>query len=296
MRLKKMLERTDIFSSRYYNQQISRKYLFGLDDGSAIETTAFLHSLNDVNTDLSIDITTMVGCPMRCRFCAATSMRYERILNHDEIIQQVIRVISDYSDADIPQIVCSFQGIGEPCLIPDLITQCSKTLLNIDQRIVVSLATTAYNTEAIHKWIDSGIRYHNVQFSITGSLDENNRKLMPDAPSLEAIIPLAQLMIESNSAEKVKFNYILLKEINDSDFHLQKLISAFKHTGLTVKISALNYTEAAKRYKLVQADINRAQEFQRELAANGIDSYVFGAFSDMNMSCGQLAFLDRKKK
>ena len=75
--------REDKFRSRFFNFQKSHKYLVKLRDGNYIESSCFEHFKHDKLVDLAIDISTMVGCPMDCAFCASSSLHFHRYFNAD---------------------------------------------------------------------------------------------------------------------------------------------------------------------------------------------------------------------
>jgi 23S rRNA (adenine2503-C2)-methyltransferase len=291
LQIVKTIKRTNRFSSRYFDFQVAYKYLLRLLDNNLIETTAYQHYLNGVPTDLAIDISTMVGCPVGCRFCASATQVHVHTLTVEEIIAQVTTIINGHNFQEFPKIVCSFQGIGEPSLLPDEIVEASKSLIEIDSRIVISLSTTGIALDAFRIWRESDIFFDNLQISCCGTTTQQTKKLIPNSPSLRGLLVEAVKCIESNRFDKVKINYILIKNINDSEEDIQRLISFVKGLPITVKISSLNPTIASEQYGLNPSSFEHESKICSALQANGIDSYVYGSLSKTNVSCGQLAFL-----
>jgi len=141
--LELLTERHEPFDSRYFDYQSAYRYALTLNDGLKVECTAYKHFLGGQPTSLAIDISTMVGCPVKCKFCAAGAMRYERTLTPEEMCQQV-RLLVQLSDQEhFPKINCSFQGIGEPSLAATEVLAAARVLLSLDQRLTISIATTA---------------------------------------------------------------------------------------------------------------------------------------------------------
>ena len=84
----------------------TKKYLFDILDGNAIETV-----LMEYHHGMSICVSSQVGCKMGCKFCASTGIKFERNLTSGEIVEQIIAVEQD-TGVKISNIV--FMGIGEP--------------------------------------------------------------------------------------------------------------------------------------------------------------------------------------
>jgi 23S rRNA (adenine2503-C2)-methyltransferase len=295
----KVIKRTNRFSSRYFDFQVAHKYLLRLSDNNLIETTAYQHYLKGEPTDIAIDISTMVGCPVGCRFCASTSRAYVRTLVVEEIISQVTDVFPNHEHPEFPKIICSFQGIGEPSLMPEKIVDAGRILRKYDQRNAISISTTGLSPNAFRIWRECDLFIDNLQISCCGTTQQQARRLIPNSPDPGVLLEEGLKCIRSNRFAKVKINYILIGGVNDSDKDVQHLISFFKGKPITVKLSSLNPTTASRQKGLFPSSLEQATKICLALQANGIDSYVYGAFSKTIVSCGQLAFLgggkDEKK-
>jgi 23S rRNA (adenine2503-C2)-methyltransferase len=288
---KSVICRDDPYISRYFDRQISYRYLFKLFDSNMVEATAYQHFLNGKPVDLAIDISSMVGCPMGCKFCESALIKYSRTLTTNEMIAQVAQLIKDRGDSQFPKITCSFQGIGEPSIIAEKVVEVGFSLLKIDERIAISIATIGECLSAFKLWRQSNLPIDNLQVSSGGTTEPQINYLMPRSSKIKQLIEEAKICTFSPNIEKVKFNYILVKDFNDSDKDIERLISLFKDSNIIVKISFLNPTIAASQHLLLPGSFERAKEISYELQSNGIDSFVFGAFNSMNISCGQLAFV-----
>ena len=84
----------------------TKKYLFDLLDGNAIETVLMEYSYGR-----TICVSSQVGCKMGCKFCASTGIPFVRNLSSGEIVEQILRVEQDIEE-NVSNIV--FMGIGEP--------------------------------------------------------------------------------------------------------------------------------------------------------------------------------------
>lgn len=233
--------RIDIYHSKFFDKQVAYRYLFCLSDGNLIESAAYHHFKRDpyILQDLSIDLSTMVGCPCKCKFCASQSISYIRSLKPFEIISQFVRLVREHDIPSYPQIMCSFQGIGEASLIPEDIIEISKHLLKLDRRINISIATMGTFLRAFQIWRDSGVPIRNLQISLSGTTNEQTHWLMPASPDFKKLISEAQLCASTGRFHQIKFNYILIKDFNDSNSDVKRLISFFTNTPYILKISAL---------------------------------------------------------
>jgi len=291
--------RDDTYHSIYFGRQvayrqIAYRYLLGLEDENRIESSIYQHFLGDTSADLSIDISTMVGCPMKCKFCESASISYVRSLTVDEITSQVVQLVNQHDAPRFNEIMCACQGIGEPSLIAERVLESSAYLLSLDPRIRISIATLGTRLSAFRVWRESGIPIANLQISSSGTTAEQINWLTPRLPTLDELIYEAKLCVQCSNFMQVKFNHVLIRGFNDSPEDVQRLISFFRGTSIIVKIAALNPTFASKRNRLTPGTFERAQEICRELRANGVNSFVGGSFNNTNVSCGQLAFVGNR--
>jgi len=191
--------------------------------------------------------------------------------------------------------MCAYQGIGEPSLIAERVSESAAYLLTLDPRIEISIATLGTRVAAFKIWRESGIPIGNLQISSSGTTEEQINWLMPRQSTLKELLEEAKQCAQCSNFKKIKFNYLLIRGFNDSGEDVKRLISFFQGTTIIVKIGSLNSTLASKRAGLVPATFERAQEISRQLQANGISSFVGGPFNDTNVSCGQLAFVDNQR-
>lgn len=292
----KRIKVEDNFISMNFDSQIAYRYLFKLNCGNTIETTAYLHYKNKIPSNLAIDISTMVGCPMDCQFCATSSQKYERQLTPEEIIEQVKLLIENHDNKNIPEITCSFQGIGEPSLMAKEIISVSKQLLKLDNRIILSIATMGNNLKAFEIWRNSDIPIFSLQLSCSGATNNKLKNIMPNSPKIESLVRELIKCTRTKNISKVKLNYILIKGYNDTTEDINSLINIIKNTDIIVKISSLNNTVNTKDNDLKQSSKDEAIKIVEKLKDNSISSYVYGTFNDTTISCGQLLFNTQGEK
>ena len=282
------IERIENFKSDFYDHQHGIRKIYQLSDGNLIETSLYKHYSNGAPADISIDISTMVGCPMKCVFCASSSLSYTRQLTSEEIIDQVKSILLGHDDKSFGKIVFSFQGIGEPSLIPDKISECGLSLLEMDDRSVLSIATMAINLRGIRSWRKDKLPIASLQFSSPGIRSSVLDYLVPHRPSFADIVEEIFLCADADSITSVNLNYILIDGLNDTAEDVCGISEIFKDTGVRVKISSLNLTDNVKMHNMRASSLEKAKLFDKKLKENGVKSSVFGAYGKTNISCGQL--------
>ena len=139
--------------------------------------------------------------------------------------------------------------------------------------------------------INSGILFENIQLTLSGTSPADAHFLTPNSLEPDKLSSLAKKLAQFNNIKKVKINYILVKGINDHKSDLEYLIQRFKDSSVILKISYLNKTRNSAKFGLKRGSLKTAEVFKKELAKNGIDSFIFGSFKNIGLSCGQLKIL-----
>src|SRR3989339_1108700 len=99
----------------------TEKVTFKLEDGSIIETV-FMDNDNERKT---VCISSQVGCPVACEFCATGKLGFSRNLTVAEILSQVYYFANEYRISNIV-----FMGMGEPFLNYENVLKAGKILNN----------------------------------------------------------------------------------------------------------------------------------------------------------------------
>ncbi len=187
------------------------KIVFVTYDNRFIE--AVVISDNDRNT---LCISTQVGCPLDCKFCATGVMGYKRNLTSAEIIDQYLIACKEFGKNNITNIV--YMGMGEPLLNYDNTLRSLDILTNelslgvSRNRITVS---TAGITPRIIDLADNGPRIK-LALSLHSTFNDIRSKIMPinNKYPLDMVID-ALKYYTSKVKSRVTFEYTLLKGIND---------------------------------------------------------------------------------
>lgn len=259
--------------------------LFELRDGSKIESVLMHYEERN-----SLCISTQVGCPMDCVFCATGQMGYTRNLSSGEILGQIIfymRKLREQGEA-LTNVV--YMGMGEPFLNYDNVITSLQQLNNPDmlnfgaRRVTISTVGIIPKIEKFTE-LDSQV---NLAVSLHASTDEVRTTLVP-ANRLYPIRPLLAACRHYTQVthRRITFEYALIDSVNDSLDQANQLAHLLKGMLCHVNLIALN---PSKKYPVNGSDKSKVFAFQEELLANGIQATVrLRRGLEINAGCGQLA-------
>jgi len=262
------------------------KALITLEDGAKIETVLMKHK----DGRATVCVSSQVGCPMGCRFCATGKMGYKRNLEAGEIVEQILfwqRYLRAGGDKNrVTNVV--FMGMGEPFMNYDNVMEAiklinDKDVFNIGARHI-SISTCGLVNE-INKFAKEKMQI-NLAISLHAPNDELRSELMP----INKKYPLKKLMsvLENyahNRSRQIMFEYLMIDGVNDSEYNAKELAKLMNHPLYVVNLIRYNPTG---RYQPSSADAIR--RFKNILLRAGVkvtQRYGFGA--DINAACGQLA-------
>ena len=265
----------------------SVKYGFRLSDNNYIESV--LIPEEERNT---LCVSSQVGCAMGCEFCLTGALGFKRNLAPGEIVGQVVKVrdwLFDTYDSKTSLSNLVFMGMGEPLanfdnllITLDILTE-QRGLDFSDRRITVSTCGLVPKIKELGNKtkVNLAISLHSVDDTIRSKLMPIN-KLYPVAVLLEACrnFPLPR-------RKRIMFEYILIKDLNDSVSDAEMLAEKLK--GIPCKINLLPYNEAQDLPFKRPAD-ERIERFQQKLWEAGYTVFVRSSRgSDISAACGQLA-------
>ena len=192
------------------------KYLLRLADGHIIETVG-------IPTDkrLTVCVSSQVGCPMACDFCATGKGGFIRNLARHEIVDQVLTVQEGFGQR-VSNIV--FMGMGEPLLNLDAVIGAVKSL---NQDLGIGMRSLTISTVGIPNRIRQ-LAQHQLQVTLAVSLHASNQtvreQLIPSARRypLEALLDDCREYVQL-TGRRVTFEYILLAGLNDLPEHAVEL-------------------------------------------------------------------------
>lgn len=274
----------DISAETLVSDDGTVKALITLIDGKQIETVLMRHN-SGRNT---VCVSSLVGCPMGCTFCATASMGMVRKLTSDEILVQVL-FFSRYlkkEQARVGSVV--FMGMGEPFLNYEAVLESIRDMNDPDMFGIgarhISISTCGI-LEGIQRLATEDIPV-NLAVSLHGSNDEVRSKLMPVARiyTIERLMEVIDEYIQATN-RKVMFEYLLVKGENDTDEHARELRKLLK--GKLCMVNLISYNETGKYTATSEKQINT---FKSILTAGGVEASIRFRFGrDIEGACGQLA-------
>ncbi len=278
------------------------KALMTLKDGLKIESVLMMHK--DRNT---VCVSSQVGCPLECVFCATGQMGFKRNLEADEIINQVLffaRYLKNIPQTNYSQILKNmrivkqekivqkidnivFMGMGEPFLNYDNVISAIKILNDKD---CFGLGARHFSISTIG--IIDGIKKlanEKMEINLAISLHAPNNDLRQELMPINQTYPIEEILsaVENyikKTKRRVMFEYLMIKGINDSLEQAEQLAYSMKKPLYIVNLISYNPTG---KFESSSADVIR--KFKEFLERRGIivtQRYSFG--KDIKAACGQL--------
>ncbi|MGJ5813544.1 23S rRNA (adenine(2503)-C(2))-methyltransferase RlmN [Paludibaculum fermentans] len=226
-------------ATRYQSTDGTRRYLLSLPDGKSVEAVF----MPEENRD-TLCISTQVGCPVDCKFCLTALIGLERNLTAGEIVGQVLHLAQDnHLWSDQKRINIVMMGQGEPLLNLANVLKATRLLcdpkgLNIaPRRITVSTSGIIPKMAELAK---AEIRPR-LAISLNGSQQDQRAALMPITRkhTLEALIEACRVY-PLRPWEKLTFEYVLLKDVNDSAEDARRVVRLLANLNCKVNLIALN--------------------------------------------------------
>jgi 23S rRNA (adenine2503-C2)-methyltransferase len=221
----------------------TRRYLLRLQDGRTVETVLMPEDDRD-----TVCISSQVGCPVDCKFCMTALMGLERSLTAGEIVGQVLFVARDNGllTGDIAnkrRFNIVMMGMGEPLLNLPNVLKATRILTDPDavgmseRRITVSTSGIIPKIEELGK---AEIR-PKLAISLNASTEEQRQELMPITRKwhLSDLIEACKAY-PLRSWERLTFEYVLLKDVNDTDADARRVARMLGNINCKVNLIALN--------------------------------------------------------
>ena len=246
----------------------------------------------------TICISCMSGCPVGCSFCATGQMKFNRNLDTQEIIDQVLyfkrRLKAE--DEKITNIV--YMGMGEPMLNLENVARSIDILTDPEKiglgRRRITLSTVGY-VEQLDQFLsmDLGVK---IALSLHASNQELRERLMPTVAKNNPLDKLMEVLkdYQERSNKKITYEYILIKDINDSKEDAEELANLLRDQIVLVNLIRLN---PSPLIPFEPSSMNRIRKFQEILNKEGINNTLRQSYGDeINAACGQLANIQGDSK
>jgi 23S rRNA (adenine2503-C2)-methyltransferase len=255
------------------------KYLLQLEDGQIIETVG-------IPTDkrLTVCVSSQVGCPMACDFCATGKGGFTRNLRVHEIVDQVLTVQEEFKQR-VSNIV--FMGMGEPLLNVDAVLGAVRSL---NQDVGIGQRNITISSVGIPGRIQR-LANHQLQVTLAISLHAANQSLREQLIPSAHHYPLEALLGEcrdyvKRTGRRVTFEYILLAGLNDNPEDAEELSHHLR--GFQSHVNLIPYNPIDE-VDYQRPSRKRVEAFANGLRANNIAVSVrYSRGLDADAACGQL--------
>jgi 23S rRNA (adenine2503-C2)-methyltransferase len=256
------------------------KYVFGLSDSGRIETV-LLHD----GKRKTLCVSTQAGCKMGCEFCATGKIKFLKDLTAGEIVDQVNIVQMDAGR--ISNIV--FMGMGEPLENYDNVVRSVRILNNPKGKNIgirhITVSTCGI-VPAINKLTNEDL-HPRLAISLNAATDDLRNRIMP----INKKYPIAKLLdavktYQRKVKDRVTFEYVLIKGVNDSVLQAKQLVKILRSIKCNVNLIEYN-THASCKFK--GSSREQMSRFAKVIEEAGIENTIrLKKGSNICAACGQL--------
>lgn len=258
------------------------KYLWELSDGKLVESV--LIRAPDRRT---VCISSQVGCPARCAFCASGKQGLMRNLSAGEIIEQVVQIDRQLKAQGERVSHIVFMGMGEPFENYGNVLKTIHLLknLNISQRRMT--VSTVGIVDKILRFAEEDLSV-NLVLSLHAPNQNIRKKIIPYARKYDIHDLLsAMLHFAHHTKRDITYEYTLMKGINDAPDHAKELAAILKGHPCTVNLIPYNPVEGLN---LQRPERDAIETFRDILVAAEIPTtWRYTKGKDIAAACGQLA-------
>jgi len=261
------------------SQDGTRKFLWRLDDGEAVESV-----LIPSGSRRTLCISSQAGCALGCVFCATGLMGFRRNLSPFEIAGQVREVVLR-DPADKPTNIV-FMGMGEPLLNwPGV--DAALSILNSPEALGIGARHITVSTVGIipgMKKLAARPEQFRLAISLHAPTPERRLAIMPIEKKydLKAVLEAATAF-----RKRITFEYVMIGGKNDSDQDADALATLANKHGALVNLLPLHPGGAPG---LEATPPNKIKLFAGRLQARGVEAVVRRSRGlDIKAACGQLA-------
>ena len=268
----------------------TRKYLLRIDGGHEVETVYIPET--DRGT---LCVSSQVGCTLTCSFCHTGTQRLVRNLTAAEIVGQIMVARDDLADwgrkPDEKRLVSNIvlMGMGEPLYNFEAVRDAMKIAMDGEgialSRRRITLSTSGVVPEIARVGAEIGcllaISFHATTDEIRDGLVPINRKW-----NVKALLDACRAYPRLSNAERITFEYVMLKGVNDSDADARRLVKLI--AGIPAKINLIPFNPwPGAPYE--RSDPDRIEAFAAIVNRAGYASPVrTPRGEDIMAACGQL--------
>ncbi|MGC8819831.1 MAG: 23S rRNA (adenine(2503)-C(2))-methyltransferase RlmN [Fervidobacterium sp.] len=286
---KTLSEKFYIYIPELIDVQVSQidkttKFLWKLEDNNTIESVLLFHP-----DRVTACISTQVGCPAKCAFCATGQSGFVRNLTAGEIVSQII-AMEKHRKVNIGNIV--YMGMGEPLLNYSEVVKSVK-ILNHKKGKNISMRRISISTVGIvEKIVQLGHDLPEVKLAISLHAPSNYKRdiivPMNKKYSVEEIIHAAK-EYQKLTKNRVTFEYILIREFNDFVDDAEKLAELLKGMSAYVNLIPVNPVPPSNGLTFERPHHWAIERFKEVLDKHNIENEIRREKgTDIDAACGQL--------
>lgn len=255
------------------------KYLFRTDTGKEFETV-FIPD-NKRNT---VCVSTQSGCRMGCVFCVTGKYGYKGNLSAGEIVNQVLGIPDS---RNVTHVV--FMGMGEPMDNLDNVIKACR-IFTAEWGMAISSRNITVSTVGITRGVEKFLNDSscNLTLSLHSPYSKERELFIP----MEKVYPFhdtLEIMKRHQLRKKRRLSlaYVMIKNINDSDKHLEELKILLADSD--IRVNLIPYNTVSKDIFSASSE-DRMQYFKHSLVVSGISASIRKSRgTDISAACGLLA-------
>ena len=257
------------------------KYLWQLSDGNCVETVLMRYHYGN-----TVCISTEVGCPMGCAFCASTLGGLVRRLEPFEMLDQVLFT---QIDSGLPVSHIVLMGIGEPLDNFDNVLRFLE-LVNSEKGMNISMRHISLSTCGLVPKIRE-LAERKLQLTLSVSLHAPNDAVRDTIMPVNKAYPSEELLEACRdyyraTSRRISFEYAMIDGVNDRICDAKELLRRLKGLPAHFNLIPLNHVEESPLKPSSRAAV---AAFQKCLEDGGIPATVRRTLGgDIDASCGQL--------
>ncbi|TLD71033.1 23S rRNA (adenine(2503)-C(2))-methyltransferase RlmN [Phragmitibacter flavus] len=267
----------------------TRKYLFKLHDGRFVETVLIPASVSfagERSNRRTLCVSSQVGCAYDCKFCASGLAGFTRNLTASEIVEQIVQV-EKHAGERIDNLV--FMGMGEPLANYNNVTR-AITALNAQWGVNIGARHITVSTSGLAPQIKKLAEFPlqvRLAISLHGASDEVRNQIMP----VNRKHPLDELFEalhfwRQHKKQRITFEFILIKDINDSDEQARLL--AHRARNIDAKVNLIPYN-TVDGLQWERPDVPQQDRFRDIVASHDVVVTLRREKGhDIAAACGQL--------
>jgi 23S rRNA (adenine2503-C2)-methyltransferase len=248
-------------------------------------------------------VSSQVGCTLNCRFCHTGTMRLVRNLEPAEIVGQVMLArdaLGEWPSAPEGRMLTNIvmMGMGEPLYNFENVRDALKIVMDGDglglSKRRITLSTSGVVPMMARAGAEIGVNLavslHAVTKEVRDEIVPINRKY-----GIDELLAACAAYPGANNARRITFEYVMLKDKNDSDAEARELVRLIRHYDLPAKVNLIPFNPwPGATYECSTPE--RIKSFSNIIFQGGISAPVRTPRGrDIDAACGQLKTASEKK-